>query len=112
MNQLPLDATPLGPESRIVIMTGPITGNGFTPGGTKVTAVYLSPLTGNTLGRGAGSGYWGTYLKAAGYDGIIASVPRPNRSIFRSGKAMPSFATRRHSGGWAHALQRIACGAK
>jgi aldehyde:ferredoxin oxidoreductase len=36
-----------------------------------VTAVYLSPLTEQTLGRGAASGFWGTYLKAAGYDGII-----------------------------------------
>ena len=53
------------------MMTGPLTGNGFTPGGTKMTAVYLSPLTHTTLGRGATSGYWATYLKAAGYDGII-----------------------------------------
>jgi aldehyde:ferredoxin oxidoreductase len=34
-------------------------------GGTKMTAVYLSPLTNTELGRGATSGYWGTYLKAA-----------------------------------------------
>ena len=71
MNELPLNATPLGHENIVVIMTGPLTGNGFTPGGTKMTAVYLSPLTNTTLGRGATSGYWGTYLKAAGYDGII-----------------------------------------
>ena len=71
MNELPIDATPFGPENIVVIMTGPLTGNGFTPGGTKMTAVYLSPLTNTTLGRGATSGYWGTYLKAAGYDGII-----------------------------------------
>ncbi len=71
MNELALDATPFGPENSVVIMTGPLTGNGFTPGGTKMTAVYLSPLTNKTLGRGATSGYWGTYLKAAGYDGII-----------------------------------------
>src|SRR5438034_11358093 len=71
MKELPLDAKPFGPENIVVMMTGPLTGNGFTPGGTKMTAVYLSPLTGNTLGRGATSGYWGTYLKAAGYDGII-----------------------------------------
>ena len=71
LKELPLDATPFAPENRVVMMTGPLTGNGFTPGGTKMTAVYLSPLTNNTLGRGATSGYWGTYLKAAGYDGII-----------------------------------------
>ena len=50
MNELPLDATPFGPENIVVMMTGPLTGNGFTPGGTKMTAVYLSPLTNTTLG--------------------------------------------------------------
>ncbi|MBI4490637.1 MAG: hypothetical protein HY694_16250 [Deltaproteobacteria bacterium] len=71
LKELPLDAKPFGPENRVVIMTGPITGTGLTPGGTKATAVYLSPLTGYTLGRGATSGFWGTSLKASGYDGVI-----------------------------------------
>ena len=56
LNELPLNATPFGPENIVVMMTGPLTGNGFTPGGTKMTAVYLSPLTGITLGGGATSG--------------------------------------------------------
>jgi len=89
MNELPLDATPFGPENIVVMMTGPLTGNGFTPGGTKMTAVYLSPLTNTTLGRGATSGYWGTYLKAAGYDGIIlqgASL-KPVYLYIKDGKA-------------------------
>ncbi len=73
LNELPLNAKPFGPENRVVIMTGPLTGNGFTPGGTKMTSVYLSPLTERTLGRGATSGFWGTYLKAAAYDGLILS---------------------------------------
>src|SRR6185295_10232586 len=77
MRELPLDATPFGPENKVVMMTGPLTGNGFTPGGTKMTAVYLSPLTNKTLGRGATSGYWATYLKAAGYDGIIVEGVSP-----------------------------------
>jgi len=77
LKELPLTAKPFAPENLIVIMTGPLTGNGFTPGGTKVTAVYLSPLTNTTLGRGATSGYWGTYLKSAGYDGIIISGASP-----------------------------------
>jgi len=66
LHELPLDAKPLGPESKVVLMTGPITGTGLTPGGTKVTAIFLSPLTGHTLGRGAASGFWAVYLKAAG----------------------------------------------
>jgi aldehyde:ferredoxin oxidoreductase len=73
LKELPLDAKPFGAENLVVMMTGPLTGNGFTPGGTKMTAVYLSPLTNTTLGRGATSGYWATCLKAAGYDGIIIS---------------------------------------
>lgn len=71
LKELPPAAKPFGAENKIVIMTGPMTGTGFTPGGTKATAVYLSPLTGNTLGRGATSGFWPAYLKASGYDGVI-----------------------------------------
>src|SRR5574341_1530030 len=71
LKELSPDATPFGPENKVVIMTDPITGTGLSPGGTKATAVYLSPLTGFTLGRGATSGFWGTYLKASGYDGLI-----------------------------------------
>jgi aldehyde:ferredoxin oxidoreductase len=89
LKELSLEATPLGPENIVVMMTGPLTGNGFTPGGTKMTAVYLSPLTNTTLGRGATSGYWATYLKAAGYDGIILSgaSPKPVYLYINEGKA-------------------------
>lgn len=71
LRELPLDAKPYGVESKLVMMTGPLTGTGFTPGGTKMTAVFLSPMTRYSLGRGAASGYWAVYLKQAGYDGII-----------------------------------------
>ena len=71
LNELPLEIDPYDPKNVIVGMTGPITGTGFTPGGTKMCFVYLSPATRYTLGRGATSGYFGTSLKAAGYDGVI-----------------------------------------
>jgi len=71
LRELPLDAKPLGPESVISMMTGPISGTGLVPGATKITAVYLSPATGYSLGRGATSGFWAMALKAAGYDGLI-----------------------------------------
>src|SRR5712692_406572 len=89
LKELPLDARPLGVENKVVMMTGPITGTGLTPGGTKVTAVYLSPLTDNTLGRGAASGFWAVYLKAAGYDGIIVegAAARPSYLFINTGKA-------------------------
>ncbi len=110
MNELPLDATPFGAENKVVMMTGPLTGNGFTPGGTKMTAVYLSPLTNRTLGRGATSGYWGTYLKAAGYDGIIvqgASL-KPVYLYIKDGKPeLRDGGTK--SGASARATAKIAC---
>src|SRR3990172_12143613 len=89
LKELPINATHLGTENIVVMMTGPLTGNGFTPGGTKMTAVYLSPLTGNTLGRGATSGYWETCLKAPGYDGLIltGASPKPVYLYIDEGKA-------------------------
>ena len=71
LNELPLQTEPYDARNVIVGMTGPVTGTGFTPGGTKICFVYLSPSTRYTLGRGASSGYFGVSLKAAGYDGII-----------------------------------------
>jgi aldehyde:ferredoxin oxidoreductase len=65
-----------------------LTGTGLTPGGTKVTAVYLSPMTKNTLGRGASSGFWSVSLKAAGYDGIIVegAAEKPCYAFIEDGK--------------------------
>jgi aldehyde:ferredoxin oxidoreductase len=89
LKELPLDAKPYGPENKVVMMTGPITGTGFTPGGTKVTAVYLSPLTNYSLGRGASSGHWAVYLKQAGYDGVIieGAASKPTYLFINDGKA-------------------------
>ena len=50
LNELPLDIHPDDARNVIVGMTGPITGTGFTPGGTKICFVYLSPATQYTLG--------------------------------------------------------------
>jgi aldehyde:ferredoxin oxidoreductase len=71
LHLLPADAEALSPENPVVMMTGPIAGTGLTPGGTKMTAVYLSPATHRTLGRAATSGFWASALKEAGYDGVI-----------------------------------------
>lgn len=73
LNELPREIDPYDSENVIVGMTGPITGTGFTPGGTKICFVYLSPATRHTLGRAATSGYFAASLKAAGYDGLIIS---------------------------------------
>ena len=50
LNELPINIDPYDARNVIVGMTGPITGTGFTPGGTKMCFVYLSPATRYTLG--------------------------------------------------------------
>jgi aldehyde:ferredoxin oxidoreductase len=71
LDELALDARPLGPEAVVVMLAGALTGTGLTPGGTKLTAVFLSPSTGYTLGRAATSGFFPTALRSAGYDGLV-----------------------------------------
>jgi len=60
---------PLGPDNRMIFMTGPFTGTGVTNGG-RYQAVAKSPLTG-ILGEANSGGSWGTRLKGTGYDGIV-----------------------------------------
>ncbi|OFW00730.1 MAG: hypothetical protein A3G20_02810 [Acidobacteria bacterium RIFCSPLOWO2_12_FULL_59_11] len=89
LRELPRDAKPLGPESVFVTMTGPLTGTGLTPGGTKACSVFLSPITGYTLGRAATSGFWPTALKSAGYDGLIVTgvAEKPSYLYLDDGRA-------------------------
>lgn len=89
LRELPLATDPYAPDSKVVMMTGPLTGTGLTPGGTKVTAVFLSPLTNYSLGRGASSGFWAVYLKAAGYDGLIieGAASSPTYLFINNGRA-------------------------
>ncbi|MBI4493330.1 MAG: hypothetical protein HY690_11135 [Chloroflexi bacterium] len=89
LRELPTGIDAYSPQSLIVGMAGPITGTGYTPGGTKLCTVYLSPATRYTLGRGATSGFLGVALKAAGYDGFIITgvAPRPSYLYFNEGRA-------------------------
>jgi aldehyde:ferredoxin oxidoreductase len=79
LRELPRGAQALDPEAVVAMFSGPLTGTGFTPGGAKITAAFLSPMTGNSLGLSNTAGYWGVELKQAGYDGLIVSgaSPRP-----------------------------------
>jgi aldehyde:ferredoxin oxidoreductase len=88
LHELPVGVEEYSPDSVIVGMTGPITGTGFTPGGTKLCVVYLSPVTRYTLGRGATSGFLGTAIKAAGYDGFIitGAAQRPTYLYLNDGQ--------------------------
>ncbi len=60
---------PLGPDNKLIMMTGPLTGTMATSAG-RYNAVAKSPLTG-TIGAANSGGHFGPELKYAGYDGII-----------------------------------------
>jgi len=66
----PVHVKPLDPESRLIFMTGPLTGTPV-PSGNNTTIVCLNAETGYTVGSSHSHGYFGPYLKFAGYDGII-----------------------------------------
>ncbi len=59
----------LGPENHLGLIPGPLTG---TPAmmGCRYQAVAKSPLTGG-WGDANSGGYFGPYLKFAGYDGVF-----------------------------------------
>ena len=60
---------PLGPENKLIIMTGPLTGT-ISPSSGRYSAVTKSPLTG-LWGSSNSGGHWGRHLKKTGFDGII-----------------------------------------
>jgi aldehyde:ferredoxin oxidoreductase len=68
-DEVPPHADALGPENRLIFMTGPMTGT-LAPTSGRHCVVTKSPLTGLQTASHAG-GYWGSELKFAGYDGII-----------------------------------------
>ena len=51
-------------------MTGLLTGL-HVPGGTNTTAVSINASTGYTVGVSHSHGFFGPYLKMAGFDGIV-----------------------------------------
>ncbi|MEF9919335.1 MAG: aldehyde ferredoxin oxidoreductase family protein, partial [Eubacterium sp.] len=59
----------LGPDNKMIMMTGPLTGTCATCSG-RYEVVAKAPLTG-TIGASNSGGHFGPELKFAGYDGII-----------------------------------------
>ena len=68
-DEVPAKADPLGPQNRLVFMTGPVTGTAFPTSGRFCVAAK-SPLTG-ILATATSSGFWGVELKRTGHDGIV-----------------------------------------
>lgn len=60
---------PLGPENKLVFMTGPVCGT-MIPSGSRGSVCAKSPMTGNFFHSIFG-GYFAPELKYAGYDGLI-----------------------------------------
>lgn len=60
---------PFGPENKVIVSAGPLTGV-FVPGTGKVTFASKSPAT-NSYGDSNMGGHFGPELKYAGYDTII-----------------------------------------
>ena len=76
----------LGPDNIFGLMPGPLTG---TPAavGARFAAVGKSPLTGG-WGDANSGGYFGPYLKFAGYDGVLFTgiSPRPVYLLIDNGQ--------------------------
>lgn len=69
-DQVKPGSDPLGPENRLIIGSGPLSGTMLPAGKTNITA--LSPMTG-ILGDANGGFHFSPELKFAGYDHIVFS---------------------------------------
>ena len=65
------ETDPLGPENRLIFMTGPFAATPVITSG-RHHMVTKSPLTGTYTESDSG-GTWGPYLKRAGFDGIVVT---------------------------------------
>lgn len=65
------ETDPLGPENRLIFMTGPFAATPIITSG-RHQVVTKSPLTGAYTESDSG-GTWGPFLKRAGFDGIVVS---------------------------------------
>lgn len=68
-DEVPRDADPFGPENRLVMAPGVLTGS-YTPSGSKIGFGAISPLS-NGHGDSSMGGHLGPTLKFAGYDLVV-----------------------------------------
>ncbi len=76
LKEIPKDANPLGPENKLYILSGPVTGTaeGFEAGRTHFVA--KSPLTG-LIGESNMGGRFAPWMRKSGYDLIILEGKAP-----------------------------------
>ncbi|MBN1629783.1 MAG: hypothetical protein JW990_08465, partial [Thermoleophilia bacterium] len=68
-NELKGGEDPLGPENKLVVAMGPLSGLAFA-GAARFCVGAKSPLTGG-IAKAESGGYWMADMKRAGYDAII-----------------------------------------
>ena len=78
---------PLGPDNKMMVMTGPLTGT-QSPSAGRYSVVAKSPLT-NLWGQANSAGFWAKDFKRSGFDGIIFEgiSPKPVYLLAENGKA-------------------------
>jgi aldehyde:ferredoxin oxidoreductase len=74
--EAPPNFEPTDERAPIIFMTGPLTGTG-APSSANYTTVCLNFDVPYAAGVGHSHGFWGAYLKFAGYDGIIIKGKSP-----------------------------------
>lgn len=86
-NRQKVGVDPLGPENILGFLSGPLTGTP-TPSGARYAVVARSPLT-KTWGDANSGGYFGPYMKFAGYDGVFftGKADKPVYLLIDNGKA-------------------------
>jgi aldehyde:ferredoxin oxidoreductase len=69
-DEISLDTKPFDPDNRLIFMTGVLTGTTF-PCSSDLSLVTLNGNLGYVIGNSHTHGFFGAFLKFAGYDGII-----------------------------------------
>ena len=87
LKEVPAGADPLGPENKLVVSMGPLTGGPFAGSGRSSVGAK-SPLTGG-YGEGDVGGFAGAELKHAGFDAIVFEgiSPKPVYLWVHNGEA-------------------------
>lgn len=85
-DEVPPETDPLGPDAKIFITTGPVTGTSLGTAG-RYQVVFKSPLTGILCDSSSG-GHWGTEFKQTGYDVLVieGQATKPVYIYIKDGK--------------------------
>jgi aldehyde:ferredoxin oxidoreductase len=76
LNEMPANTDPFGPENRLVLASGLLTGAPVSTA-TRYVASARSPLT-NGYGESEAGGFWGPVLKMAGFEAIVVTGRAPD----------------------------------